>query len=74
MPPLAVSVQQAAELLGVSTFTVRRNIQKGLLRAVRIGRRVVVPIDSVHLLLGDPQYISSTAAGGVQNGTPLPAK
>jgi excisionase family DNA binding protein len=51
MPPLAVSVEEAAELLGISVFTVRRSIQKGLLRAVRIGRRVVVPMESIMLLL-----------------------
>jgi excisionase family DNA binding protein len=52
MAPLAVSVQEAAEMLGVSVFTVRRNIRKGLLRAVRIGRRVVVPVESLRALLG----------------------
>jgi excisionase family DNA binding protein len=37
-----LSVEQAAELLGISPWTVRSYIRQGKLRAVRIGRRVLL--------------------------------
>jgi len=37
------SVRQASERLGVSNFTVRRLVQRGALRAVHVGKRVLVP-------------------------------
>lgn len=36
------SVKQAAELLGISYWTVRSYIREGKLKAVRLGRRVLV--------------------------------
>jgi excisionase family DNA binding protein len=44
MEPLAVDVREAARLVSLSPFTVRRYIKRGLLRAVRVGRRVLVPL------------------------------
>jgi len=41
------SIQEASERLGVSTFTTRRLIKAGLLRAVRVGKRVLVPESEV---------------------------
>jgi excisionase family DNA binding protein len=41
------SVQATAERLGVSTFTVRRLIQSGALKSVRISRRVMVPQSAI---------------------------
>ena len=41
--PLAVSIAASAELLGVSTQTVRREIAAGNLKARRIGARVLIP-------------------------------
>jgi excisionase family DNA binding protein len=64
--PLAVSVKEAAELLGVSPFTIRRRIRSGALKIAHIGRRVVVPVDSLRALL-DQQPSSATgdyATGG----------
>jgi excisionase family DNA binding protein len=37
------SIDDTAERLGVSPFTVRRKIKSGALKSVRIGRRVLVP-------------------------------
>ncbi len=42
MEPLAVSLKEAAKMVGVSTFTIRRHIRKGALKVAHIGRRVVV--------------------------------
>jgi excisionase family DNA binding protein len=41
MEPL-VSVERAAETLGISPWTVRLYLRKGLLSKVRIGRRVLI--------------------------------
>lgn len=45
MQPLAVDVREAARLLSVSPFTVRRMLCDGRLHAVRVGRRVLVPVE-----------------------------
>lgn len=37
------SVSEASQRLGVSTFTTRRLIKAGQLRAVRISKRVMIP-------------------------------
>ena len=37
------SVEETSERLAVSTFTTRRLIKAGHLRAVRVGKRVLVP-------------------------------
>jgi excisionase family DNA binding protein len=50
--PLAVDVREAARLISLSRFTVRRYIKRGLLRAVRVGRRVLVPIGELERLVG----------------------
>lgn len=50
-PPL--SIEQTQNLLGVSENTVRRLIERGRLRQVKIGRRVVIPAESIRALLAD---------------------
>jgi excisionase family DNA binding protein len=47
MERLAYSVKEAAESIGVSARTIVREIQRGRLSAIRIGRRVVVPAQSL---------------------------
>ncbi len=41
--PLAYSVEDAAKQLSVSSQSVRRLIDRGELKARRVGRRVIVP-------------------------------
>ena len=48
---LAVSLDVAAEMLSVSTKTVRREIDRGHLRAVRIGRLWRVPTSELEAYL-----------------------
>ncbi len=43
--PLAVGVDEAGKLLGLSPWTIRRYIAEGQIRSVRVGRRVLVPMD-----------------------------
>lgn len=51
MEPLAIDVKEAARLSSLSVFTIRRYIKRGLLKATRVGRRVIVPVSSVELLV-----------------------
>ena len=57
LPPVLLSVSDAANALGVSTVTVRRMVRAGKLAHVRVGRSVKVdmtrtPIESVNLMDG----------------------
>ncbi len=45
VPPLAYTVQQAASALALGASTVYELVASGALKSVRIGRRVVVPVD-----------------------------
>ncbi len=48
---LAVSVAEAASLVSVATRTMRAWIASGRVRAVHLGRRVVVPVAELERLL-----------------------
>lgn len=48
---LAVSLQEAADLIGVHVNTVRREINRGNLAAVRIGRVLRVRVAEIHAYL-----------------------
>lgn len=47
MERLAYNIKEAAASLGVSARTIVREIQRGRLSAVRIGRRVVIPAQAL---------------------------
>lgn len=49
--PKAVSPTDTATALGLSTTTVHRRIKDGTIKAVRIGRRVCVPVSELERLL-----------------------
>ena len=51
--PLLLTVAQAAQMLTVSTKTVRRMLSRGTLKPVRIGRSVRVRRDQVLRLIDD---------------------
>jgi excisionase family DNA binding protein len=40
--PLAISLDEVASSVGVEVMTIRREVQRGHLRATRVGRRLVV--------------------------------
>ena len=42
--PLAVGIKDAAKMLGLSPPTIRQYVARGRIRAVRIGRQVLVPV------------------------------
>jgi excisionase family DNA binding protein len=49
--PLAVSVARAAELLGLSKTTVWGFVRTGDLTSARLGRRVLIPVNSLESFL-----------------------
>ena len=61
--PLAVSVTGAARLLGVGIGTVRALVADGRLPIVRVGRRVLIPVDGLTALLDERPTISPSATG-----------
>lgn len=52
LEPLAVPVPEAARLLGVSPALVYELIGRGEVKAIRLGRRLVVPVASLQELIG----------------------
>jgi len=52
MQPLAMGLREAARLVGVSPFTLRRQIRNGTIRSVRIGkRRLLIPFSELERLV-----------------------
>lgn len=48
---LTMTVEQAAAALGVSRGTAYEAVKTGLLPTLRVGRRLLVPIEGLHSLL-----------------------
>lgn len=46
-----LSVSRAAEALGLSPWTIRKYISDGLIRCVRIGRRVLIEPEEIERLI-----------------------
>lgn len=51
--PLAVTVSEAALLLGISESTLRREVDTGDFPTVRFGTRVVIPLAAARKWLAD---------------------
>jgi excisionase family DNA binding protein len=49
--PIAVTVACAAKMIGVSHKTVRNYARDGRLQVARLGRRVLVPVSALELLI-----------------------
>lgn len=54
MTRLTVTVAEAAEILGISRRLVYDAINRNELRAISIGRRLVIPRAEIERLLGSP--------------------
>lgn len=50
---LSYTKREAAKSLGVSVRTIERLAQDGRLRCVKLGRKVVVPVDALAALLAN---------------------
>jgi excisionase family DNA binding protein len=48
---LCIGVKEAAASLGISHWSIRKLIRHGRLRAVRIGRRVLIEPSELHRLI-----------------------
>lgn len=55
------TVDEVAQLLGVASATIYRNIARGRILAVRVGRRIVIPRWVVHDILGEPDAATISA-------------
>ena len=51
---MAFSAKEAAETLGVSERHIRDMVNEGQIRVVRLGRRLLIPADSLRELLATP--------------------
>jgi excisionase family DNA binding protein len=60
MEPLAVDIREAGRLLSLSARTIRRHIQSGRLQAVRVGRRVLVPVEALTAMVRPTEESVST--------------
>ena len=65
LTPKVISVLQAAQLLCITTMTVRNMIEDGRLEAVQIGRTWAVSLDSVDAEFARryPDFVRRTDAG-----------
>ena len=63
MERLTRSVDETSELLGVHPLTVRKAIARGDLAAVRVGKRVLIPLAAIEAFL--------SGKTGSADGTPL---
>ena len=52
MEPLTVTVAGARNALGIGTTKIYELIGEGHLQTVKIGRRTLIRIDSIHALVG----------------------
>jgi excisionase family DNA binding protein len=59
MEKLGVSLDEAAKLTSVSTFTLRRQIKRGNLKVARIGRRLVIPLSELEKLIQPATNLSA---------------
>lgn len=58
-----MSVAEAASTLGVHAYTVRREIWRGRLPAVRFGRRLVIPVDALEAYLQERSTVLHREGG-----------
>jgi excisionase family DNA binding protein len=52
---LALSVEEAGELLGISRGLAYELVRKGELPSLRLGRRLIVPLAALESMLADNQ-------------------
>lgn len=49
--PIAMSVRDASKMLGIGTTTLYGLLAKGKLRGFKVGRRRLIPTDSIRALI-----------------------
>ena len=48
--PLAVSIEEAGQLLSISPHTIRGHIKRDVIQHVKIGRRLLIPMREIRAL------------------------
>jgi excisionase family DNA binding protein len=66
MEPLAVDIREAGRLLSLSSRTIRRHIRSGRIKAVRVGRRVLVPVKVLTEMVKPSDGSLSAARGSLK--------
>ncbi len=61
MDRLTMTVAEAAAAVGVHHLTLRKAIARGELRAVRVGRRIIVPRSALEAFLGNETKLEPAA-------------
>ena len=61
-----VPIQKAAELLGISPWTVRKYIHGNKLRTVRIGRRVLIEQSELRRIVEAGRTVPTTPTEGAE--------
>jgi len=57
-----VTVEEAAQMLGISRSSAYECVRRGELRALRLGRRLVVPRAALEELLGGSEPVASAGS------------
>ena len=70
MEPLLITIDNAADILAVSSRTVRRMLERGELPSVRIGRSIRIPYESLKswITQSTRQLMPPTSAHQVYRG------
>ncbi len=66
LPPQLVSIEDAAERLGLSGRTVRRRVRDGSIPVRRVGRRVLVDLGALRPLTGEEIAAEARDARGTR--------
>jgi excisionase family DNA binding protein len=67
MEQLALGLRQAAEAVGLSHWTLRAYIKQGRIRALKIGRRVLIEPSELQRLIEQGRIGKDHNANNVQN-------
>ena len=59
--PLAVSVDEAGRLLGVSRDLIYDMVARGEISYVRLGRRIVIPVQALKVLCGTDDMVEAAS-------------
>jgi len=65
-----MTVEEAAQMLGISRSSAYECVRRGELRALRLGRRLVVPRDALEELLASSQVAASTVPQALPQSEP----
>lgn len=62
MERISVGIDEAAQLVGLSKYTIRAYERKGLIKATRIGKRVLIPAAELERIVMEGVQPAKTGA------------